>query len=291
MGETVCYLGLQKACELATVCSWVDGKVISSMDTGTVSSERPATDAVGDAASLVTSVFCKDAPSSRSSQSTADPNKNATVGRGCGTSDSRKELYSNGDQRSQCRGSVCVLLSSEAHFFRSNTENETGGSGVSSRNYVAEAGVSFEALLAAQEAAVSCGYTLSFVTVSGNPPPISSFTDVENLKARLPHCSGTSDKHILEQQEALIHLIQTPQRLRSASADEFVCLLVPHHLGACLDLMHSASTAAFLEAFRNQNKPIGAIGHGIFAFFAKNKSRSHSGGSTFGFPDCVYLLM
>lgn len=149
---------------------------------------------------------------------------------------------------------VCVLVSSEMHFCSTSQEGE--------KEFVAEAGVSLASILAMHRASRSCGYTLEFVTPSGSPPPVASFGHLEEVGLLL-------EKHKEEDAELLMQQLQHPQQLRKAAAADYCCLLLPHHLGAAIDLYSSASTGALIKDFGALKKPVGVLGYGGFALCAK----------------------
>ncbi|XP_026191982.1 uncharacterized protein LOC34620820 [Cyclospora cayetanensis] len=153
----------------------------------------------------------------------------------------------------QTGGKVCVLLSSESQFSRTS---ETG------EEFVAEAGVSLFSLLSMHRAARSCGYTLEFVTPSGEPPPVASFSSLEEVRLLLL-------KEKEEGSDFLIQRLQQTQVLRKAAATDYCCLLLPHHLGAAVDLYNSSNTGALIRAFGAKGKPVGVVGYGGFALCAK----------------------
>ncbi|OEH77036.1 hypothetical protein cyc_04268 [Cyclospora cayetanensis] len=167
----------------------------------------------------------------------------------------------------QTGGKVCVLLSSESQFSRTS---ETG------EEFVAEAGVSLFSLLSMHRAARSCGYTLEFVTPSGEPPPVASFSSLEEVRLLLL-------KEKEEGSDFLIQRLQQTQVLRKAAATDYCCLLLPHHLGAAVDLYNSSNTGALIRAFGAKGKPVGVVGYGGFALCAKPLS----GCERFPFAGCT----
>lgn len=156
------------------------------------------------------------------------------------------------------KGKVCVLLSSEGQLSHCS---EAGG-----KEYIAEAGVSLFSLLSIYRAVTSCGYTLEFVTPSGAPPPVASFGSVEEVESCL-------SKKKEPEKEQLLQLLQQPQQLGKAAAAtgtaDYCCLLLPHHLGAAIDLYKSSNTGVLIRSFLAERKPIGALGYGGFALCAK----------------------
>ncbi|CDJ62415.1 hypothetical protein, conserved [Eimeria necatrix] len=156
---------------------------------------------------------------------------------------------------------VCVLLSSEAQFFSTSGKGE--------REFIADAGVSLFSLLAMHRAAQSSGCALEFVTFSGSPPPVASFGTLEDLRVFL-------SKEKEECADLLLQQLQRPQQLRKATAADYCCLLLPHHLGAAIDLYSSSNTGALIKEFGAMNKPVGAVGYGAFALCAKPLTESES---------------
>ncbi|CDJ36038.1 uncharacterized protein EMH_0006460 [Eimeria mitis] len=161
-----------------------------------------------------------------------------------------------------CR-KVCVLASSEVHFCSTSQKGE--------KEFVAEAGVSLASLLAMHRACRSCGYTLEFVTPSGSPPPVASFGSLEEVGLLL-------SKQREADAEMLLQQLQQTQQLRKATAADYCCLLLPHHLGAAIDLYNSTNTGALIKEFGALKKPVGVLGYGAFALCAKPLSGSE------GFP-------
>ena len=157
---------------------------------------------------------------------------------------------------------VCVLVSSEVHFCSTSQKGE--------KEFVAEAGVSLSSLLDMHRACRSCGYTLEFVTPSGAPPPVGSFGSLEEVGLLL-------EKQREADAELLLQQLQHPQQLRKASAVDYCCLLLPHHLGAAIDLYSSANTGALIKEFGALKKPVGVLGYGAFALCAKPLSGKDKG--------------
>lgn len=169
-------------------------------------------------------------------------------------------------------GKVCVLLSSEKQIALSS---ESGGD-----EYTAEAGLSVSSLLSIHRAVRNSGYTLAFVTPSGAPPPMASCGSLEDLGSCL---LGEKDVDTSE----LLQLLQQSQQLRkvaAAGAEDYSCLLLPHHLGAAVDLLKSSSTSVLLRLFVAAQKPVGVVGYGGFCLCSKRPSASED------IRACFFLL-
>ncbi|PFH38051.1 Parkinson disease 7 domain containing 1 family protein [Besnoitia besnoiti] len=165
--------------------------------------------------------------------------------------------------------SVLIVLSSEKRLFAQPSATfaaETGASGGrrKSLEFLAEAGVSLSSLLSIHSILTASGLSYQLATPSGAPPALCNVDSVADLadavRARVP--------------PQLLAQLGKPLALRTVTLEDFAGLLLPHHLGAAIDLFNSSALGSLVAALTSaaEEKVVCSIGYGGFALAAKRPS-------------------
>ncbi|CBZ56158.1 conserved hypothetical protein [Neospora caninum Liverpool] len=170
--------------------------------------------------------------------------------------------------------SVLVVLSSEKRLYAQTPSPTAAGAEThspcvssgrayrpSSLEFLAEAGISVTSLLSIHSVLTSSGLGYQIATPAGAQPAICNVDSVADLESdsRLPR--------------ELLAKLKSPVALRAVKLENVAGLLLPHHLGAAIDLFNSSALGSLLAALStNQDKFVCSIGYGGFALAAKRPS-------------------
>ncbi|PHJ18442.1 parkinson disease 7 domain containing 1 family protein [Cystoisospora suis] len=109
---------------------------------------------------------------------------------------------------------------------------------------LADAGVSLTSLLSIHSIFTTSGVEYQIATPSGSPASIASIDDLSELTN-----PSSRTKKEEEFPSELLAQLQQPYALRNVKIESFDGLLIPHHLGACIDLFNSSSLGSILSSF------------------------------------------